>query len=477
MNEPANLAASVADRLRGLAAPWDVFAERSRRFEIHLTGPRVALTRGPILLEGYGVRVFRPADDQVGVGFTSSTVFSNGAIRSVAEDAEKLSRFNRFPAKNVELPSRPPNRNGGPKVVDPSLWSDPMGSLERFASALVESIDGRKGSGLTFASVRATLSETSIANSTGLTLAYPHTVVETEVAVQASGGPAGRPPGEYWFISTGRQLSERAVPDLATEWSRFAEDTRRAQPPPNGDRPVVLPPEVLEGILPPVVRFRFGAAAKLRGLGTDPGARVAPTGFNVWNDDGIDWGIGSAPADDEGTPQGRRLLVSDGKANEILADSLYASALGLPVTGSAARPDIAGTRLAWGRFTRAPSPYSSTIVIPAGTGGDDPELVEQVDDGIWVQKIGWAQPDPVSGRFGGEIRLGYRIRHGKLSEPVRGGTVGGFVVGGEDAPSILHDLLAIGSKATLVGDLSAPTLLIRSLSVSGDEPGASPVSP
>ena len=475
MSAPANLADRVGERLSGLEAPWDVYAERSRRFEIHLTGSRVALTRGPIRLEGYGVRVIRKADGQVGVGFQSSTVFSKEGIGTAVEDAEQFSRFNRFPAKSVELPDRRPAMNGGPKVVDPTLWSDPMGSLQRFAEVLVDSVGERKGAALTFGSALVTLSESSVANSTGLSVAYPHTVVELEAAVKASGGPEGQPPGEHWFISIGRRLPVEAVPGMTARWSRFAEDARHAKPPPNGARPVALPPEVLEGIVPPVVRFRFGAVAKLRGLGVAPDTPVASAGNDLLDDGLLDWAVGAAPVDDEGAPHGRHLLVSNGKAKEVLADSLYASAVGVPATGSAGRVAAGmGTRMAWGRYTRPPAPYSSTVVIPPGKGGDDAELVEQVDDGIWVQQIGWPQPDPVSGRFGGEIRLGYRIRHGKIAEPVRGGTVGGFVLRGEDSPSLLHDLTAVGSRSMLVGELSSPTLLVRSLTVAGDEAGRSP---
>src|SRR5208283_274825 len=110
---------------------------------------------------------------------------------------------------------------------------------------------------------------------------------------------------------------------------------------------------------------------------------------------------------------------------------------------------------------------ASTIVIPPGNGGTDAEIVEQVDDGVWVQQIAWAQPDEMGGRFGGEIRIGYRIRHGKLAEPVRGGTVGGGVVTREGTPSLLHDLSVIGARPKLIGSLSSQKLLVRNISVSG----------
>jgi predicted Zn-dependent protease len=126
------------------------------------------------------------------------------------------------------------------------------------------------------------------------------------------------------------------------------------------------------------------------------------------------------------------------------------------------------------RFTHGPGLGASTLVVKPGAGGTDEELAEAAGDGIWLQQLGWASPDPISGAFGGEIRIGYRIRNGKIAEPVRGGTIGGTVVAPPDSPSLLASVAAVGSRATLVDDLSSPTLLIRTLTVAGENaPGTS----
>jgi len=475
MSAPSNLAARVADRLRGLAGPWDVFAEHSRRFEIHLSGTRVELTRGPLDLEGFGLRLLRAVEGQTGVGFQASTDFSERGVRTAVEEAETFARFNQFPAKHPELPGGRPSTGDGAKIVDPALWSDPAGALERYGAALLAAFEGRNGVVPSFSSIKATLTEASVANSTGLTYAYAHTAVETEVAVKAFGGPEGRPPGEYWFSDLGRRLDPGPLPTLAADWARFAEDARRAKSPPNGEVPVVLPPDVLAGIVPAVVRFQFGASARLRGLGVVSESQVGAEGLDVFDDGLLDWGVGSSPVDDEGTPQRKRKLISNGRASQLLYDVLHADALGASSSGNGVRTSgfDPGANL-WLKFTRRPAPEASTIVIPPGNGGTDAEIVEQVDDGVWVQQIAWAQPDEMGGRFGGEIRIGYRIRHGKLAEPVRGGTVGGGVVTREGTPSLLHDLSVIGSRPKLMGSLSSPTLLVRNLSVSGDDHAPAP---
>ncbi len=95
------------------------------------------------------------------------------------------------------------------------------------------------------------------------------------------------------------------------------------------------------------------------------------------------------------------------------------------------------------------------------------ELLETAKVGIWVQQLGWASPDPISGAFGGEIRIGYRIRGGKLAEPIRGGIVGGLVLGAAGAPSLLNGIEAVGKTLELSESVAAPSILVRPLSVAG----------
>ncbi|MGI0071496.1 MAG: TldD/PmbA family protein [Thermoplasmata archaeon] len=468
-NAPAHLALPIADRLRATPAPWEVYAERSRRYEIHLNGTHVELVRGPITLEGYGLRVFRPHGAETSVGYQASTDASEEGVRATLADAEEVARFSQFPAHEPELPAGRP-ASSGVRIVDPALWADPSGSLDSYVAALLAALEGKKGVAPSFGSVKATLSEVSIANSAGLDCAYAQTSVETEVAIKAFGGPEGRPPGEYWVTGLARRLEPDTLPALTRDWSRYAEDARRAKAPPTGEMPVVLPAEVAEGVVPIVVGFKFSAAALLRDLAFPTGTRVGADGLQLHDDGTLDWAVASTPVDDEGTPKGSREIVSGGRVSDLLYDVLHARALKASSTGSALRSSAMdpSVRSGWGKFRYRPTPRASTIVIPPGTGGTDAELVEQVDEGLWVQQIGWAQPEPISGMFGGEIRIGYRIHHGKIAEPVRGGTVGGIVMGPEGAASLFTGLSAAGSKAQLLAGLSSPTLLVRSLAVSGE---------
>jgi predicted Zn-dependent protease len=454
----------VADRLR-TELPWDVFAERSRRYELHLNGRAVEMARGPISVGGFGVRVFRARGEKTGVGFQASTDLSEEGVRTGFKVASDVARSSEFPAKRVELPTS--GKSGPPQVEvrDARLWDRPGESLQDYVDTLFAAFDGKKGVTPSFGSVRATLTETSLANSAGLRTSYAHTTVEFEVAVKAFGGPEGAPPGEYWVNSSSRRLETDPLPGLVEEWCRFARDVRRAQPTPSGDLPVVLSSATLSGILPLVLGFRFTGGARLREIAPKAGDRLAGPALTIHDDGLLPWAIASAPVDDEGTRQRKRSLIVRGAVSELMYDALHAGAFGTTSTGNAVRISLFFRD--WRHFLHAPNGTATTLVVEPGAGGTDAELIEAAGDGVWVQQLGWAIPDPISTAFGGELRIGYRIRGGKLAEPIRGGTVGGLVLAPPGARSLLNDVAAIGSRPTLSDTISTPTLLVRPLTVAG----------
>ncbi len=459
------IAYRIGDRLK-TPAPWEVYAERSERYEVHFNGTATELIHGPIALAGFGVRIFRSRNGKTSTGFQASTDLTDAGIRAALEDAERLTQYSEFPAKTVELPSQGPTSSAGPKVVDPELWKEPLGAVEGYIAALFAAFHGRKQAIPSFGSVRATLTQTSVANSAGLRTTYPQTTVEFEVAVKAFGGPEGPAPGEYWVTESGRRLDKKALPGAVERWCQYAADVRRATSPPTGDLAVILPVGVLSGILPTTLGYKLSGPARLRKMSVPLGQKVAPEHVTVRDDGCYDWSLSSAPVDDEGSPQRLRTLVSEGLVRELVYDSLYGAAFDVPTTASAVRSAFGGT-LAWKRFTRAPAPAASTLVVAPGDGGTDLELLETAKDGIWVQQLGWASPDPISGAFGGEIRIGYRIRGGKLAEPIRGGIVGGLVLGPAGAPSLLNGIEAVGKTLELSESVAAPSILVRPLSVAG----------
>jgi predicted Zn-dependent protease len=318
---------------------------------------------------------------------------------------------------------------------------------------------------VSFGAIRTTRLRTSIANSFGLRAQYRHTLVEVELAVKAFGGPEGAPPGEYWVNDATRRLATDRLGSDVEAWCRYASDVRRAVAPPTGELAVVLPPGVLSGILPQVLGFRLSGAGRLRKVSPEVGSTLAAEGLTLSDDGRYPWGIGSGPFDAEGTPSQRSPLIEGGTLRGLLYDALHAGAFGASSTGSAVRAGFGPHP--WLKFRNAPVPGSSTLVVAEGSAGSDAELCEAAGDGLWVQQLGWASPDAVSGAYGGEVRIGYRIRAGKLAEPVRGGIVGGLAIAPSGKPSLLANVAAIGGRVELCEGLATPPLLIRPLTVAG----------
>ena len=194
------------------------------------------------------------------------------------------------------------------------------------------------------------------------------------------------------------------------------------------------------------------------------GERVAAPGVTVVDDGTIDSRRGSLTIDDEGTPTRRNCLIEDGILKGYLQDRLNARLMGMEPTGNGRRES----------FAHAPMPRMTNTFMLAGK--DDPaELVSRVSDGIYAKSFGGGQVDITSGKFVFSCTEAYRIRGGKIAEPIKGATLIG------DGPTVLTRVKGIGNDFALdegIGvcgkggqsvpaGVGQPTLLIDGLTVGG----------
>ncbi|EQD72554.1 peptidase U62 modulator of DNA gyrase, partial [mine drainage metagenome] len=292
----APIATRLAERIR-TDAPWEVFAERLRRYEVHFNGPVVEVVRGPLVVEGFGVRLFRTRGDQTGAGFQASTDLSDAGLNEAVGTAERVAAHAAFPAKSVVLPATAGPMSSDPKLVDAALWSNPLPRLEEYVAALLDPFERIPNVVPSFGSVRATLAETSIANSAGLRAHYRHTTATLEIAVKAFGGPEGAAPGEYWVNDRVRRLDPDEAGKPVPDWARWAQDVRRAKPPASGALPVILPADLLSGILPAVIGLRCSGEARMRQIAPEAGTTVAAPTVTIADDATLPWAPNSSPFD------------------------------------------------------------------------------------------------------------------------------------------------------------------------------------
>jgi len=194
------------------------------------------------------------------------------------------------------------------------------------------------------------------------------------------------------------------------------------------------------------------------------GEQVASKGVTVVDDGTLGAKRGSLSVDDEGTPTERTVLIEDGILTGYMQDRLNARLMGQKATGNGRRQS----------FAHAPMPRMTNTFMLAGDK-DPREILASVDDGIYAVNFGGGQVDITSGKFVFSCTEAYRIKGGKIAEPVKGATLIG------SGPDVLKRVSMIGNDLkldngvgtcgkggqTVPAGVGQPTLRIDGITVGG----------
>ena len=142
------------------------------------------------------------------------------------------------------------------------------------------------------------------------------------------------------------------------------------------------------------------------------GQQVAATGVTVVDDGTLSGRRGSLNIDDEGTPTAENILIENGVLVGYMQDRQNARLMGMATTGNGRRES----------YRHQPMPrMTNTFMMP---GSDEiGDMVASIDDGLYATNFGGGQVDIVSGQFTFQCTQAYRIRRGKIAEPVKGATL------------------------------------------------------
>lgn len=194
------------------------------------------------------------------------------------------------------------------------------------------------------------------------------------------------------------------------------------------------------------------------------GERIAAKGVTIVDDGSLAGRRGSLNIDDEGTPTGRTVLIEDGILQGFIQDRLNARLTGVAQTGNGRRES----------FAHAPMPRMTNTFMLAGQA-DPQEIIADLKDGIYAPSFGGGQVDITSGKFVFQCTEAYRVRNGKIEEPLKGATLIG------DGPTVLKQIRHIGNDLQLdpgigicgkagqsvpVG-VGQPTLYVENMTVGG----------
>lgn len=204
-----------------------------------------------------------------------------------------------------------------------------------------------------------------------------------------------------------------------------------AQKAPAGKMSVVLSAEAGGTMVHEAVGHGLEADLALEGLSIYKGKigeRVASPLITVLDDKTIPQKRGSFLFDDEGHPAEKTLLIDKGILKSYMYNHLYAEK-------GQARSTANGRRENY-RFR--PIVRMTNTMIASGT--DHPqEIIQSVEKGLFVKKMGGGQVNTVNGDFMFEVTEGYLLEKGKIGEAVRGATLTG------NGPVILNLIDKVGN--------------------------------
>jgi len=218
---------------------------------------------------------------------------------------------------------------------------------------------------------------------------------------------------------------------------------------------VVFDPRVVSTLLSVVASALSGeAVVKGRSFFVGRiGESVAQAGVTLTDDPTDSRAFSASSYDGEGLACRRNVLISDGRLEMFVYDSVSARRAQTRSTGSAVRGGFAGT----------PSAGCRALVLSPGTMTAD-EVLAAVGEGLYVQSVTGIHSgvNPVSGDFsvGAE---GLLIKGGSLAEPVREVTVASTL------QRMLQSVVAIGGDLRwLPGVAAGQTRAIGDMQLSGD---------
>ncbi|MEH6719835.1 MAG: metalloprotease TldD [Aurantimonas endophytica] len=162
------------------------------------------------------------------------------------------------------------------------------------------------------------------------------------------------------------------------------------------------------------------------------GQQVAARGVTVVDDGTIAERRGSLTIDDEGTPTNRTVLIEDGKLVGYMQDRQNARLMGVNPTGNGRRQS----------YAHSPMPRMTNTMMLAGPH-EPAEIIASVKDGIYAVSFGGGQVDITSGKFVFGCTEAYRIRDGKVAEPLKGAMLIG------NGPEAMHRVSMIGNDVAL----------------------------
>jgi PmbA protein len=362
--------------------------------------------------EYYVIDVLRDTNeaDTPSCGTATITLLPGAAIAGAIDEAALMAGLVHNPPHTIPAPAAMPDV----PLADAALLTAPDRStaLDQLYERLRQAVAQQPQVRLTAAEFFADETTTHLINSRGVDATQTATSVAAEwVLINRSDGQETEALSEM----TRRRASDI---DIETEIALRAQgtiDLLHAAPATDYTGPVVLRSEALAnfmcgdkvfaetGLFAMLgsARSKFGQLSKWEIGQAIFRGEVRGDSLTVWATRQLPYGTQSNIFDDEGLPAQRVLLVEDNILRALTAGQRYADYLSLPPTGA-----------------------FGNIEVPPGRATQAELLAEPH---VEIVSFSWFNPNPITGDFSTEIRLGYVVDHNGR-RPFRGGLLIGNVL-------------------------------------------------
>lgn len=245
---------------------------------------------------------------------------------------------------------------------------------------------------------------------------------------------------EYIINSTIRQL----------EWAREQAKT------PSRKMPVIFTPMGMMSAFFMPLASAFNGRLVLQGaspLGGRLGEKAFDGKISLYDDAAVAFAPSSKPCDDEGVPVRKNTLIENGAISSFFYDLQTAGMAGAQSTGNAHRANGG-----------MPSTGVNALVFSTGEATLE-EMIADIREGVLVEQLmGAEQGNILSGEFGGNILLGYKIEKGKIAGRIKDAMLSGNIY------NMLRDVVSLGKEGRWIGSaLWTPPFYFPGVSIAAKE--------
>lgn len=387
---------------------WTVRHITEREAQVYAV-PKEIESQRTVESENYRIDVLcntKAPDGSPAVGTGDVTLLSGDDINGGIDRAALVASLVANPVHSIPGPSSNPEVS----LVDDNLKRDSLTTMLGLMEDIRKTASKKKDVYLTAAECFGEIQNIHLINSRGIDAEQELTSIAMELVLQAKRNDTET---ESFVEKSRRRVSDvDAIAEIERQ-ANYTLDLLDASPPRTWQGAVVLRAETLASFMAgtplagSVLQNLSSAASKYSKISSWEIGRSVFKGdikgdpLTVWANRCIPYGTTSSRFDHEGLPARRVELIKDNHLVAFHASQRYAEYLGVPATGA-----------------------FGGVELPAGSTSASDLLAEPY---VEIIHFSWFNPDPITGDFATEIRLGYLVENG-VRKPFKGGQlIGNFM--------------------------------------------------